>query len=136
MATSRCSTRTGRAPSACGRRWTFRATRPGRLLHRALAGIVRAEDRLLRIDRLVERVRTGWRPVADEIDPEIQQRTLHRAHFAIDAMRYPDDEDFYSPRTGLLGIGDHGREPTGQIMCGSTLIGRGWSATTDSWWKP
>jgi hypothetical protein len=42
-----------------------------RLLSRVMNGLVRAEDRLIRIDRLVERLHTGWRPVAGEIDPEI-----------------------------------------------------------------
>jgi len=42
-----------------------------RMLSRVMDGLVRAEDRLMRIERLVERVKTGWRPVPGEIDPEI-----------------------------------------------------------------
>jgi hypothetical protein len=107
-----------------------------RLLHRVLTGLVQAEARLIRIDRLVERVTTGWRPAPKEIDPEIPQRTLHRAHFAIDAMRYPEDEDFYSPPTVLLGIGEHGHvEPTGQILWIDAL--REWAVCDDGfWWTP
>jgi hypothetical protein len=59
-----------------------------RLLHRVLIGLVQAEVRLTQIDRLVERVKTGWRPVPDEIDPKIPQHTLHRVHFAMSACHW------------------------------------------------
>lgn len=107
-----------------------------RLLHRVLTGPVQAEARLIRIDRLVERVKTGWRPAPDESDPEIPQHTLRRARFAIDAIRYPDDENFYSPPTVLLGIGEHGLvEPTGQILWIDAH--RQWAVCNDGlWWTP
>lgn len=106
-----------------------------RLPHRVLIALVQAEARLIRIDRLVERVRTGWRPTPGEIDPEIPQRTLRRAHFAIDAIRYPEDEDFYSPPTVLLGIGEHGHaDPTGQILW--TDAHREWAVCDGFWWTP
>jgi hypothetical protein len=68
-----------------------------RMPSHVVAGIVRAEERLIRIDRLVERLQTGWPPVASEIDPDIPQRTLQQAHFAYDAVAYPDGMGFLQP---------------------------------------
>lgn len=68
-----------------------------RLLHRVSAGIV-AADRLFRIDRLVQHVTTGWRPVAHKIDSEIPRRTSHLAHFANDdAVRSSDHLGIFGP---------------------------------------
>lgn len=107
-----------------------------RLLSRVIDGIVRAEYRLIKIDRLVERVRTGWRPTTGEIDPEIPQRVLRRAHLAVDAIAYPDDPDFYSPATKLLGIDESGHvEPTGEILWIDAH--RDWAVCDDGfWWTP
>jgi hypothetical protein len=107
-----------------------------RLLSRVMKGLIHAEDRLIRIDRLVKRLKTGWKPVASEIDPEIPQRVLRRAHFAIDLIAYPDDPDFYSPPTLLLGIGESGHvEPTGQILWIDAE--REWAVCDNGfWWTP
>jgi hypothetical protein len=109
-----------------------------RMLSRVMDGLVRAEDRLIRIERLVERVKTGWRPIPGEIDPEIPQRTLRRAHFAVDAIAFPDDgdPDFYAPPTKLLGIGESGYvEPTGHILWIDAY--REWAVCDDGfWWMP
>jgi len=71
-----------------------------RLLSRVMAGIVRAEERLIRIDRLVERLQTGWRPVASEIDPDIPQQTLANWQFA---------PSFTRPETVVIGHDADGR---------------------------
>ena len=110
-----------------------------RLLSRVMNALVRAEDRLMRIDRLVERLHTGWRPVAGEIDQEIPQRMLRRAHFAVDAIAFPedpDDPDFYAPPTKLLGIGEGGHvEPTGNILWIDAHLE--WAVCDDGfWWMP
>lgn len=106
------------------------------LLSRVMDGIVRVEHRLMMIDRLVERLKTGWRPLAGEIDPEIPQRVLRRAHLAVDAIAYPDDPDFYSPPTKLLGIDESGQvEPTGEILWIDAH--REWAVCDDGfWWTP
>ena len=105
-----------------------------RMLSRVMDGLVRAEDRLIRIEHLVERVKAGWRPVADEIDSEIPQRTLRRAPFAFPDD--PDDPDFYAPPTKLLGIGSSGYvEPTGHILWIDAY--REWAVCDDGlWWTP
>jgi hypothetical protein len=110
-----------------------------RMLSRVMDGLVRAEDRLIRIERLVARVKAGWRPVPGEIDPEIPQRTLRQAHFAVDAIAFPDDPDdpdFYAPPTKLLGIGESGYvEPTGHILWIDAY--REWAVCDDGfWWMP
>jgi len=110
-----------------------------RMPSRVMDGLVRAEDRLIRIDQLVERVKAGWRPVPAEIDPEIPQRTLRRAHFAIDAIAFPEnpeDPDYYAPPTKLLGIGESGYvEPTGHILWIDAH--RHWAVCEDGlWWTP
>ncbi len=107
-----------------------------RMLSRVMTGIVRAEERLIKIDRLVERLKTGWRPVVAEIDPDIPQRTLTRSHLAIDAIAYPDDDEFYSPPTKLLGLDEYGRvQPTSTIIWIDAH--REWAVCDDGfWWTP
>ena len=109
-----------------------------RLLSRVVAGILRAEERLIRIDRLVERLQTGWRPVAAEIDPDIPQRTLTRATFAVDLLAYPDEPDLmqYSRATKLLGRDEQGFGlSTGEILWIDAE--RGWTVCDDGfWWTP
>jgi hypothetical protein len=108
------------------------------LLSRVTAAIVQVEAVRLEIDRLVERVQTGWQPVASEIDPDVPQRTLRDAHFGIDALAYPDlpDEPYYAPPTLLLGRGEDGDiDATGEIL----WIGaaREWAICEGGfWWTP
>jgi hypothetical protein len=105
------------------------------LLSRVCAGIVQHEDVLDRIDRLVERVRTGWQPVAAEIDPRIPQRTMCRAAFAVDLLRYPDDPDLmqYSRATNLLGRDAQGFGlSTGEILW--IDAGREWAICEGGFW--
>jgi hypothetical protein len=87
------------------------------MLSKLAPHIMAASDRAEAIERLADRCRTGWIPVAGEIDPLVPQRTMLRCTFAVDAMRYPDFEDFYSPATKLLGRDDAGFGMTsGEIL--------------------
>lgn len=49
--------------------------------------------------------------------PDIPQRTLRRARFGIDLLRYPDDEEFYSLATILMRVDENGQvQATGEIF--------------------
>src|SRR5258708_37213321 len=91
-----------------------------RLLSRVMNGLVRAEDRLIRIDRLVERLHTGWRPVAGGIDPEIPQRMLRRGRFAAAARAVPgdpDDSGFFAPPRKMVRVGGRSHvRPAGKLV--------------------
>lgn len=43
------------------------------------------------MERLLERLQTGWQPRDDEIDMRIRQRMLSDWWFAVDLLAYPDD---------------------------------------------
>jgi hypothetical protein len=108
------------------------------LLSRVCDGIAQHEDVLVRIDRLVERVQTGWRPVAEEIDPDIPQRTMLRATFAVDLLAYPDEPDLmqYSRATKLLGRDEEGAVcSTGEILWIASDLS--WALCADGfyWWE-
>jgi hypothetical protein len=62
------------------------------------------------MQRLLERLQTGWIPVADEIAAGIPQQTMARWSFAVDLMAYPDEPEFvqYSRAEHLLGRDDQG----------------------------
>lgn len=67
------------------------------ILARVVPAIVHAETARLKINALAAPCRTGWRPgYPDEIDPDIPQRTLRRARFGVDLLRYPEDDELYS----------------------------------------
>jgi hypothetical protein len=91
----------------------------------------------------------GWRPgYPDEIDPDIPQRTLRRARFGIDLIRYPDDDELFSPATILMGI-EMGTGPSTSLVgkshgtvcvTGEILwidAAREWAICEDGfWWTP
>ncbi|MEH2499576.1 hypothetical protein V1294_006055 [Bradyrhizobium sp. AZCC 1678] len=109
------------------------------MLERVMPGTVHAEAVRLKIGRLVERVQTGWRPsYPDEIDPDIPQRTLRRARFAIETMAYPEDPEdpYHAPATVLMGVDESGRvQPTGEVLW--IDAGREWALCEDGfWWTP
>jgi hypothetical protein len=117
------------------------------LLERMIPAIIRAEAIGLKIEAVADRCRTGWRPaVPDEIDADIPQRMLWRAHFGVDLLRYPEDDEFYSPATILMGIEiDAGRSTsfvgngtvgaTGEILWIDAA--RAWAVCEDGfWWTP
>ncbi|MET3298991.1 hypothetical protein [Bradyrhizobium diazoefficiens] len=107
------------------------------ILERVVPAIAHAETARLKIEALVARCRTGWRPgYPDEIDPDIPQRTLRRARFGIDLLRYPDDDEFYSPATILMGVDENGQvQGTGEIFW--IDAGREWVICEDYfWWTP
>ncbi|WP_141937284.1 hypothetical protein [Bradyrhizobium sp. UNPA324] len=119
------------------------------ILERVVPAIIHAETASLKIEALADRCRTGWRPgYPDEIDRDISQRTLRRAGFGIDLIRYPDDEEFYSPATILMGI-ETGTGPSTSLVgkshgtvcvTGEILwidAAREWAVCEDGfWWTP
>lgn len=107
------------------------------ILERVMPAIAHAETARLKIDALAARCSTGWRPrPPDEIDPDIPQRTLWRARFAVDLLRYPDDDEFYSLDTILMGVDENGQvQATGEIFW--IDAGREWVICEDYfWWTP
>ncbi|MBR0728604.1 hypothetical protein JQ582_04760 [Bradyrhizobium japonicum] len=119
------------------------------ILERVVPAIVQAETARLKIEALADRCRTGWCPgYPDEIDPYIPQRTLRRARFGIDLIRYPEDDEFYSPATILMGI-EMGTGPSTSLVgksdgtecvTGEILwidAAREWAVCEDAfWWTP
>lgn len=99
--------------------------------------IAHVEAVRIKIEALAERCRTGWRPgYPDEIDPDIPQRTLRRARFGVDLLRYPDDDEFCGPATILMGVNE-----TGQVHATAEILwidaGREWMVCDDCfWWTP
>ncbi|MGY3618446.1 hypothetical protein [Bradyrhizobium sp. USDA 10063] len=107
------------------------------ILARVAPLIANAESVRVKIDDLADRCRTGWRPgYPDEIDPDIPQRTLRRARFGIDLIRYPDYDDFYSPATILMGDDENGQfQVTTEILW--IDAGCEWAVCEDCfWWTP
>lgn len=107
------------------------------ILARVVPAIVHAETVRLTIEALADRCRTGWRTgYPDEIDPDIPQRTLRRARFGVDLLRYPDDDEFYSPATILMGVGENRQvQATSEIMWIDAR--REWAVCEDTfWWTP
>jgi hypothetical protein len=89
------------------------------ILARIVPHVAAAEARADAIERLADRCRTGWLPVAGDIDPDVRQRTLRAASFGVDLMRFPDDPDLATcTRADVLMGRDHvGRaEVTGEII--------------------
>lgn len=88
------------------------------LLSRIAPEIVALEAKALKLEALAGRCRTGWTPVAVEIDRDIRQRSLTVWNMAIDGLRYPDDLGiFYLPATKILGRDPEGRgRGTGEIL--------------------
>lgn len=88
-------------------------------------------------DRPADRCRAGWRPgYPDEIDPDIPQRTLRRARFAVDLPRNPGNNESYSPATILMGVDENGQiQATGKIVW--IDADREWVVCWDYfWWMP
>ena len=108
------------------------------ILARIMPAIVLAEAHAIKIDALADRCRTGWRPFAGEIDPDVQQRTLLNARFGVDLLRYPDDPNFmeFGRATSLMGRDGAGRTVvTGEILW--IEAGREWVVCEDGfWWMP
>ncbi|MGK7062871.1 hypothetical protein AB4853_41160 [Bradyrhizobium sp. 1050_B9_N1_2] len=104
------------------------------ILARVVPAIVHAETVHLKIDALVDRCRAGWRPgYPDEIDPDIPQRTLRRARFAL--LRYPDDNESYSRSTILMESTNGQIQATGEIVW--IDADREWVVREDYfWWTP
>jgi hypothetical protein len=108
------------------------------ILARITPGIVAAEARAIKIEALADRCRTGWLPVAGEIDPDVPQRTLLNARFGVDLLRYPDDPVFweFGRATSLVGRDEAGRT----LVSGEILwieAGREWAVCEDGfWWMP
>jgi hypothetical protein len=89
------------------------------IMARITPHVVAAEARAIGIEALADRCRTGWLPVAEEIDADVQQRTMLRSGFGVDLMRYPDDPEFaeYSRATLLMGRDQAGHAlVTGEIL--------------------
>lgn len=71
------------------------------------------------MERLLERLQTGWRPKNDEIDMRIRQLRMADWAFAIDILSYPDDTEVsgWARAEKLLGRGPDGRVVyTGEIL--------------------
>ncbi|WP_298257231.1 hypothetical protein [Bradyrhizobium sp.] len=125
------------------RRFRFRADVRGaqttwQLLSRITPSIAAAELRAIAIEKVADRCRTGWLPVADEIDPLVEQRTLRRSRFGVDLLRFPDDPEFahLSRATILTGRDKFGRaRVTGEILWIDSQ--RAWAVCEDGfWWTP
>jgi hypothetical protein len=125
------------------RKFRFRCDTAGaettwQILARITPGIVAAEARAIKIEALADRCRSGWRPVAGEIDPDVAQHTLLSARFGVDLLRYPDEPDFmeFGRATSLVGRDEAGRT----LVSGEILwieAGREWAVCEDGfWWMP
>jgi hypothetical protein len=109
------------------------------ILGRVVPAIAHAESVRCKIDAVVDRCRTGWRPgYPDEIDPDVPQRTLRRTRFGIDLMRYPDDGELleYSRADILMGRDENGHMGvSGEILWIDGA--RHWAVCEDGfWWTP
>jgi hypothetical protein len=105
------------------------------LLARVAPAIAVEEDRRDALDALAERCRTGWVPTPIN-RMFVRQRTLTDSHLAINAIAYPDDEEFYSPATKLLGRDAEGHvQVTGEILW--IAADRSYAICDDGlWWLP
>lgn len=122
------------------RKFRFRCDLAGaestwQILARVTPHIVAAEAVAGKIELLADRCRTGWIPVAEEIDRDVPQRTMLRATLAVDLMRYPDDPDLmqYSRADVLLGRDDAGFGiGSGEILW--IDADRAWAVCDDAFW--
>jgi hypothetical protein len=108
------------------------------IVARVTPHVVAAEARAIGIEALADRCRTGWLPVAEEIDADVPQRTIRSATFGVDLMRYPDDPELmaYSRATLLMGRDETGRAlVTGEILWIDAA--QRWAVCEDGfWWTP
>jgi hypothetical protein len=89
------------------------------IMARVTPHVVAAEALAIEIEALADRCRTGWLPVAEEIDADVPQRTIRSATFGVDLLRYPDDPEVmeYSRATLLMGRDQAGHAvATGDIL--------------------
>jgi hypothetical protein len=108
------------------------------IMARVTPHVVAAKARAIEIETLADRCRTGWLPVAEEIDADVPQRTMLHAGFGVDLMRYPDDPEVmeYSRATLLMGRDETGRGlATGEILWIDAA--QRWAVCEDGfWWTP
>jgi hypothetical protein len=108
------------------------------IMARVTPHIVAAEAEAIEIKTLADRCRTGWLPVAEEIDAAVRQRTMFGARFGVDLLAYPDDPELmeYSRATLLMGRDEAGRHvATEEILWIDAA--QGWAVCEDGfWWTP
>jgi hypothetical protein len=125
------------------RKFRFRSDIAGaettwQIMARVTPHVVAAEARAIAIETLADRCRTGWIPVAGEIDVDVPQRTIRGVTFGVDLLRYPDDPDLaqYSRATLLMGRDEAGRTlVTGEILW--IAADQSYAVCEDGlWWTP
>lgn len=95
------------------------------ILARVAPAIAVEEDKRDALDELARQAREGWTPAPDEIPHGVRQRTLRNSTLAVDAIAYPESNEWYSPATKLMGT-----EPNGDFRPSDTIL---WIAADRSW---
>ncbi|MCS3893298.1 hypothetical protein M2171_002431 [Bradyrhizobium japonicum USDA 38] len=87
------------------------------------------------MERLLERLQSGWQPQNDEIDMRIRQHRLADWVFAVDLLSYPDDTEVggWARAEKLLG-----RSPDGWVAYTGEILwidaGLRWALCEDGFW--